>query len=158
MRKGITLCLSVIIILSLLGCDKQQDIRFYYPRNEIQYGVADGVISGETREISPEENNLEYLLKLYLEGPVSLDLYAPFPAGTSLISFISDKSSLVLTLSDSFSELQNLEYTIACASIAATCFDLTDVQTVTIHAAETSITIDRQGLMFWDQSWQNPQN
>ena len=155
MRKHIALILIALFLLALTGCTKQQDIQFYYPRTEIQYGVADGVIAVESRNIPPEDQDLEYLLKLYLEGPISQDLYAPFPVGTSLISFISDESSLVLTLSDSFSELQNLEYTITCAGICATCFGLTDAESVTIISGETSITMTRQGLSFQDQSWQN---
>ena len=150
MKKWISLLLTVLILLSCSGCQRNQKADFYYTRGEIQYGIADGVISGETRNLPGDDKDLEFLLKLYLEGPVSKELVNPFPKGTSLLSLVQTDKTIFLTFSDAFAQQESLEYIISCACIASTCFSLTDAYTVTIVSNETSITMTRENLILSD--------
>lgn len=152
MKRILSLFLAILILFGLTGCKKETKIDFYYPRVEIQYGSSDGVIAAESREISGENQSLEYLLKLYLEGPVSQDLRNPFPAGTALGSVTLDNNLLTLTLSESFSKLESMDYTIACACLATTGFALTDADTITILSGNTSITLTPKIVSLMDDS------
>ena len=155
MKQILSLILSALIVFSFAGCKKETKVDFYYPRTEIQYGISDGVIASESRELSGENLNLEYLLKLYLEGPVSQGLRNPFPAGTALLSVTLENKLLTLTLSESFGKLENMDYTIACACLATTGFALTDVDTITILSGSTSITLTPEIVSLVDNSGHN---
>jgi len=150
MKKGICLLLSLLLLAGTCGCSQTDDIRFYYPRSEVQYGIPDGVIASETRDMSRDDFDLTYLLKLYLEGPISQELYSPFPRGTALESLSYAGGQLFVVLNESFATLENLDYLIACACIASTCFDLTDAETVTVKTMHTSITLTPESLVLED--------
>ena len=149
MRKTICLVLA-LLLLSTCGCKNKEDVHFFYPRTEIRYDVADGVITSEPRDIGADDIDLTYTLKLYLEGPISQDLRSPFPRGTSLESLSYAGGQLFLVLSEPFAALENLDYMIASACLASTCFDLTDAETVTIKTKYTSITLTRENLVLED--------
>lgn len=150
MKKGICILLSLLLVIGICGCGQSQDIRFFYPRAEILYGAPDGVIASETRDLNRNDFDLTYLLKLYLEGPISQELYSPFPRGTGLESLSYAGGQLFLVLSEPFASQENLEYMIACACMASTCFALTDAETVTIKTANTSITLTPESLVLED--------
>ena len=152
MKRIVSFILCLLIWFCMAGCNQAQKVSFYYPRTEIQYGISDGVIAAEARELSDSEYNLEYILKLYLEGPVSQDLHTPFPAGTALISVSIEEGQLTLTLSESFQQLENLEYTMACTCIASTCLSLTDAKSVTILSGDSMITLTQDTVSLWDES------
>ena len=152
MKRIFSLILCLLLVFCLAGCQKKESVQFYYLRSEVQYGLADGVIASESREISLEGTSLEYLLKLYLEGPVSQELRSPFPAGTALVSLSRNDTQLTVTLSEVFSRLENVNYTVACACVASTGFSLTDAESVTILSGDTVITLTRNNVSFWDES------
>jgi len=156
MKKWISLLLAVLLVFCLYGCRKDDSIQFYYPRTEIQYGVSDGVIAAENRNIEGTDRSLEFLLKLYLEGPVSQELRSPFPKGTALVSLSKTENTVFITLSEPFEMLENLDYIIACASVASTCFALTDADSVTITTEQTELTLTRENLSLADQAASTP--
>lgn len=156
MKKWISLLLVILLVFGLWGCRKEETIPFYYPRAEIQYGIDNGVIAAEDRNIEGSDQSLEFLLKLYLEGPISQDLRSPFPKGTALENLDRDGDTIIITLSEPFGMLENLEYIIACASVASTCFDLTDSDTVTIIAGQSEMTLTRDNLVLTDHAASTP--
>ena len=150
MRKVFCFFLSLVLLVGFCGCKRSEDVRYYYPRVEVQYGIPDGVIASEVRNMNREDFDLTYLLKLYLEGPVSQELYSPFPKGTALESISYAGGQLFIVLSEPFATLGNLDYTIACTCIASTCFELTNANTVTIKTQHTSITLTPSLLVLED--------
>lgn len=143
MRRILILCILGCLVLNLAGCSfgsqLKEPVPFYYTRDgeNYVYGEADGVITSEEREASGHTADLEYLLSLYLSGPLDEDLVSPFPEGTQLESIDRDSSGLIILLNDSFSQLSGMELTVACACISATCFALVDVQQVRIISPQT---------------------
>lgn len=156
MKKRLSLLLIFALLISLAGCSPAQgNIRFYYPRSEIQYGQADGVIASESREAPGHEEDLTYLLMLYLEGPISQELTSPFPEGTTLQQLDIQENALSIVLSDALSQLDAMDYTIACACLAQTCFGLGEFDSVTVSSTlpgSTSITLTPDSVMFSDNS------
>ena len=146
MKKCLSLILVLVLMLGLIGCKKQQTFSFYYPRTEILYGVNDGVIAPEERKVEVSDPSLDFLLKLYLEGPVSQDLRTPFPKGTALTGLKFQEDSIYVLLSPSFNLLEDLNYVIACACIASTCFALTGANSVTVATGQTEMTLTREAL------------
>lgn len=157
MRKVLILLLSLCIAFSFLACGKEHSEEtskhhFYYLRSDILYGAEDGVISCEYRE--RDNTDGETLLKQYLLGPISEDLVSPYPAGTALDSIKLYDDSLLIFLSDEFAQLSDLEYTLACACLAKTCFSIFDVSIITIRVAgaDQSITLSKDSLTLVDTS------
>ena len=138
MKRILSLCLIAALLLSLLGCRQEtaseNTTDFYYLRASYVYGTEDGVIAPEPRDTSSRGNTLLHLLGLYLQGPLDDQLRSPFPAGCSLESVSLDGSTLCVTLDSSFSSLQGMDLTLACACLAKTCFSLTDVTQVQIQS------------------------
>ena len=156
MKKRISLFLILLLVFSLWSCRKEETIQFYYPRAEIQYGFDNGLIVAEDRNIEGADRSLEFLLKLYLEGPISQELRSPFPKGTALEDLSRDENIIILTLSDPFAELENMDYMIACACVSSTCFSLTDAYSVTIVAGQNEMTLTRDSLALTDQAISTP--
>ena len=90
----------VLICLLLFGCTpRQQDtgIRFCYPRKDYIYSVTGGSVAWETRDVTQED--LSYLLRLYLLGPQDEDLEALYPADIRLESASVAGGTVTVTLS-----------------------------------------------------------
>ena len=137
MKRLIPLCLILILLVPLFGCESAESdgtVEFYYQRASFVYGSDDGVIGSELREVSERTNTLPYVLSLYLRGPLDPGLKSPFPTGTKMLGVTQDGSTLCVTLDPSFTELKNMELTLACACIARTCFSLADVTQVQIRS------------------------
>lgn len=168
MKRFFILLFSLSLLLSLCGCVLQETtaedpILFYYERNvgepdKYLYGTADGVIAPEEREVSSRTDDLNFLLTMYLEGPVSDNLVSPFPRNATLEDILWDDRSLIVTVTGSFSDMTDLDMTLAGAALSSTCFGLTDAQTVTFTALSGSeeksfsITLSRDSIIFVDDS------
>lgn len=130
-----------------------QTASFYYLRSELTYGEADSVIAAESHDTTGHDGDLKYLLLLYLTGPTDEALASPFPADTRLLECTRREDVLTLVLDDSFAQLTGMSLTKACVCLAMTCFDLTDVQAVSIRAQSAllenakSIEITRDSLV-----------
>lgn len=156
MKKLISLLLFLCLLLTLPGCGKEEaDILFYYTRKEVLYGQEDGVIVPEAREVTGHEEDLYYLLMLYLEGPHSQELSRPFPGGTALSDLEISGNRITVTLSDAFGRLQGIELTVACTCIAYTCFSVSQCESVTVGSTmsgTTPITLTRDTVALSDFS------
>lgn len=160
MRKfAMLLCLMVL----LTGCTgSEQGLRFAYQQKEPRYGSADGVIGWENRQAPGHEEDLQYLLTLYLEGPLDDTLFSPFPAGTALEGFTYSDSTLYVTLTEQYAGLDGIAHTVASACIAQTCFQLTPAEKVVIKCTSEqfgnkSITLYRDSVLLYDDSTAPPQ-
>lgn len=146
------------MLLMLCGCTaKNDDILFYYPRKDFSYGTQDGVIASETREAPGHEEDLDYLLTMYLEGPLDPSLHSPFPRGTALEGFTYSDATMYVTLSEAFAQLEGIDHTIASACLAYTCFHLTAAEKVVIKCnsedyGNRSITLSRDAMILYDDS------
>lgn len=166
-----TLSLILILALCLSGCafgqDRQKEpVTFYYLREHSDsddYDVffTDGAIGTETREASGHRQDLNYLLAMYLQGPMDPDLESPFPIGSQVMDIRTDNGELTVTLNTIASRLNDMELTIACACLAKTCMVLTDAETVTIvsYGPDESIlfirTFNSDNLILEDQYTQS---
>ena len=157
MKKLLALLLILSMVLGLAACASRSAVTYYYVRTsgDYQYGVTDGVIVGESREAAGHVDDLRYLLILYFHGPVSDHLRSPFPSGTTLDEVTREGDALHISLSSIVSVMDGTDLTLACACLARTCFDLTDVQSVTIFSeglGAVSMTLTRDSLLLVDDS------
>ena len=170
MNRVICLILTVLLLSSLCGChfgksaDLLEPVEFCYPRRSdaFIYSADDGVLGTEMREASGHKDDLNYLLSMYLRGPQDNNLRSPFPDGCKLEEVRHGGNTVCLVLSAEFAALENVELTLACASLTKTCLGLTDASRIRIDAvSETktvSITMDAKSLLLADYSaFENPQ-
>ena len=147
MKKTICFLLCLVTVL-FCGCrahtgDDQVQSSFFYLRDPdtYHYGSPEGVISSELRDITGHENELNYLLMLYLKGPLDEALESPFPEGCSILQLTVQAGKLSVTLNPSFATLKGMDLTLACVCLARTCFSLTDVQSIRISAQDVNGTV-----------------
>jgi len=164
MKRTLCLMLILLLIAGTCGChysdsrDVLEPVEFFYPRKStgFVYGSADGVITSEIREASGHVGDLNYLLAMYLQGPQDAGLRSPFPAGCALEKVHTEDSTLYVRLSAEFAVLENAELTLACASLAKTCFSMTDFDHVCIDAASDEksfhMTLDVDSVLYSDHS------
>lgn len=138
--------ISVILILALClsGCDFGRDrmkepVSFYYLREHSgsdDYDVffTEGAIGAETREAAGHRNDLNYLLALYLQGPMDAQFESPFPVGSKIEDIQNENGELTIVMNTISSRFNDMELTIACACLAKTCMGLTDADVVTVEA------------------------
>lgn len=155
-RLTAILCLSALL-LSLVGCSSfgsgsKDTVVFYYPRKQFRYGSEDGVIAAETRDLSNHADDLTFLLKMYLLGPLDDALDTPFPKNTVLLSREEEEGVLVITLSDTGTQMEPVRYTLACACLAKTCSEKTGIHQITVIRGSQSLTIDDANLLLLDDS------
>lgn len=159
-------CITLVLFLLTLGCGCSfhdginTPVSFYYLRHaeDYTYGSPYGVIAPEQRECAGHEEDLLYLLTLYLRGPLDTQLYSPFPAQCRIVELYQENDKLHLTLNDAFSQLEALQQTLACACLAQTCFAISDATSVQIDAtapdgnSTVNITLSRDNLILEDDS------
>ena len=153
MKKLLCILCLTLLLISATGCQlSTKNYSFYYPRAEVLYGRQDGLIAREVREFPCREMDLESLMILYLEGPLSQILQSPFPNGTTLIQLEVQDENLLLTLSDAFSRLEGLDRTLACASIAKTGFGLGAFTEIIITSAGKTIILTPDTISLTDNT------
>lgn len=152
--------LSILVLMAILmlsGCgflssEIQESVLFYYQRTEYQLGTSDGAIAAEERDGTGHITDLNYLVRLYLTGPLSEELISPFPADVQLDSVRSFQNKVAISLTGSPEEMPDVRKNLACACLALTCLDITGTETVTIYWGEETITMDRSSLTLSDES------
>ena len=149
------LVLSLVLCLFLSGCSSlgeriKEPVTFYYPRNEYSYYSSDGVITSEEREASGHRNDLNYLLALYLMGPTTKGLSFSFPPTTKIFGLSATESEIIMQITNYDSTMSDVNFSLACACISMTCFDLTDCELVTVKSGNRSVTISRNTTTLTD--------
>ena len=138
-----TLCLIALLALLLCACGSNTDeVNFHYLRtcktlDDYHAYFTEGAIAPEQRDVSGHRNDLDYLLTMYLRGPLNSQLKSPFPAGCALIDVLLEGRQLTVYLSSGASLLDDLDLNVACACLAKTCMEIADVDTVHIQSRST---------------------
>lgn len=160
MKKLFAVLLSLCLLFSLWGCSFLSDsiqnpVKFYYQRTEYLYGQEDAVIAAEERDGTGHIRDMAYLLRLYLMGPHDEELISPFPRGLLITDIRQGTGAVILTLTDSLSELSPSGQTLACACLALTCMDMFGQDSVTLIWGEEIRTLDRSSLTVFDAGSQS---
>ena len=161
MKKACALLLCLTLILTGCGTRGQADkiqspYTYYYRTAQVDYTTEDGVIRGETREISGHERDLTWILEDYFRGPQSEDLVSPFPKDLAVRECQLKEKTVFLKLSGEFSNLSGIELSVAAACIARTLFGQEGVDSVSLSAdgslldGKQSLSLDREGLLLTD--------
>ena len=154
------LCLILFFCLMLSGCSITGDrikepVIFYYVDKNYQKEM-DQVIVSEVREASGHREDLSYLLALYSIGPSNEDLMSLLPRNTHITVAEHASDSIQLELSEIAQTMTDSDFTLACACIALTCMELTEVPQITVACGERNITIREDNLLL-HSSAQKPQ-
>ena len=151
-------CVLAAVVLIVVCLTPRQDltgtVTFYYARSEFAYGTPNGAIGSELREVGGHENDLNYLLALYLEGPMDKNLRSPLP-GTAYVRILDLSQrgdALHIQLSDLSTVMSDSEFTLACACLTKTCLGIHNVQAVQITSGDRSIRMNPANLQFYDES------
>lgn len=161
MKRACALLLCLALLLAGCGGDEQTEkIRspytYYYRTAEVDYTTEDGVIRGETRDISGHEEDPAWILEDYFEGPQREDLVSPFPKDLAVLDYQEKEGTAFLRLSGEFANLSGVELSVAAACIARTLFGREEVSSVSITAegglldGKQSLTLDREGILLVD--------
>ena len=151
---GLVLSVILLIIVASPKKDLSGTVTFYYARKDFSYGTPDGTIGSEQRDVRGHEQDLNYLLGLYLEGPLSENLQSPLP-GKSYVRILDLEKvgdALHITLSDLSAVMSDSEFTMACACLTKTCIEFTNVQAVLIESGNRSVRMNPANLKFYDES------
>lgn len=149
--------LAAVIVLSVIFIpqgDSTGTVTFYYARSEFQYGSPEGAIGSEQRNISGHEDDLNYLLALYLEGPLDKSLRSPLPGKhyVRILDLDQRGDALHIKLSDLSSVMTDSQFTLAAACLTRTCMGIHNVQAVQIDSGVRSIRMNHANLQFYDES------
>lgn len=146
--------LTLLLLLLLTGCSSGENggISFYYCRDpeQYQYFSQDGVIRAESRDLMAHRHDLQYMIGLYLAGPMEEGLVSPFTRSTRLLSAKKDGGTILIELSDHSSTMSDSEFTLACACLTLTCMEFTPCEEVTVVSGSRSITMDADNLLLYD--------
>lgn len=149
MKRLMYLILAFCLVLS--GCTTtgeriKEPVTFYYVRDNYQKDM-EPAIDSEVREASGHKGDLAYLLALYSMGPATEALQSPLPRNTKIELLEHSEEGVVLQLSNHAETMTDADFTLACACICLTCFELSGVPKVTVVCGETSITMQKDMLM-----------
>lgn len=161
MKKIISLILCLSLLAGLCACaepEPRQPGNFYYYRPDTHYGVADGVIAPEQRELAQIGGDIGAMLATYCRGPVTRSLECPIPREASVDHWSLKNGVLTIDFSPNFAELSGIELTIAAGCLARTFLELTEATEITITAGgalldgESAITLGAADLDLYDNS------
>jgi len=159
MKQIISIMLLAVLLFSLAACTQEPQgntILLYYPRSNITYGDSDSVLYPERRNAALYNGSFENFLSAYMKGPVSAELYNPFPEDLALVIYAITNGELTLTFNDALTTLSDLELILACSCLAKTVLPLTDATKVHIRCNNASllkkdfITLDETGILTID--------
>ena len=154
MNRILAYFLAAALLLSFSGCKAQDpdDVTFYYSRSpeQYQYYAGDGVIRTEVRTLSGHRQDLQYLVGLYLAGPLDESLISPFPKSVRLLSVEQTGSDIRIELTDQSRIMSDSEFSLACACLTMTCTRFTGCDSVTVISADRTLTMNADSILFLD--------
>lgn len=152
-RRLLWIPIALTLVMSACGFSQpraKDTVSFYYPRKEVRYADSSGVLAPESRDMAGHINDLDYLIRMYLLGPLDDQLDYAFPKSTRLLSVESTADSITLTLSSSPESMPEIRFSLACACLAQTCMDLSSCTRVTIIRENQSLTLDAGSFILAD--------
>ncbi len=161
MKRIMYLLLILVVVFTLSCCGNKpaepiKPVNFYYRTVTTTYGADATIITAEARESQGYEDNYQYLIEQYLNGPRTYDCISPFPAGTTMEEFSISSSKVQIMLSTHMSLLSGAELMLACACLTRTVCELTGINTVQISSDggmlnnEESITLTNNSFTYLD--------
>ena len=153
--KRLLCFLFALMLLFLCGCTGsagEDPAVFYYCRTEYSFGSDSAVIAAEERDITGHEGDLQYLLSLYLVGPLDEELESPFPSRTKVLSVLQENDTILLEITDCSNLLSDVHFSLGCACLAMTTLDLTHAAQVTIISGEETVTLNPDSLLLYDNA------
>lgn len=153
--KRLICFLSILLVFpTLWGCNSTSidPVSFFYCRepDQIQYFNEAGVICAESRDLTGHRGDLQYMIRLYLAGPLEEGLRCPFPSNTRLLETKKIVSSVRIKLSDMEDSLSDAEFSLACACLTQTCISFSQCTEVIITSGDRSITMNAENLVLSD--------
>ena len=161
MKKLICILLSLAMLTGLLGCQGPELLSpgsFYYYRTDTAFSGTDGVLAPEVRELHGIEKDLDAILALYCQGPVTRGLENPIPKGCAVPTYTLSEDTLILHFSRQLADLSGMELTITAGCLARTLLPLVGVRTLVLTAdgalldGETSMTVRLEDLGLRDDT------
>ena len=151
MKRVIVIALALLL---LTGCSPtpsgENTVTFYYPRKNLVYSFSDLPIGAEARDCADEA--LEYVLRLYLLGPTDENLESLYPSSIRLLSIEEEDGALAVTLSPGGNQMRDIDFSLAGACLAKTCFAYGGYSSVTIRSGDRELTLKNDDLLFRDDS------
>lgn len=144
------ICLTMLLFLFLCGCADNDRVIFYYCPVDYLASRTGSAIAAESRNATGYTENPQFLISLYLTGPLDQELTSAFPAGTKLQSLIINDRQLTVQLHDLPQTISDVEFSLACACMTMTCMGFSDVDSVTILCVNRSVTMDQSILTLSD--------
>ncbi len=153
MKKIVCYLMLLALITSFCACTYSQEdtVTFYYPRADFIYDEQDGVISSEDRDAAGHTTDMQYLLSLYLMGPLKQDLVSAFPKNTRMLSNSRNGSQMLVELSDTSESLTDAEFSLACACLALTCIKASGAEEIVITSGSRNLTIREDTLLLYEE-------
>ena len=151
------LCGVALTLLSLMAsfgaCTFSQadTVSFYYPRADFVYDEPDGVIASEERDAAGHTADMQYLLSLYLMGPLKQELVSAFPKSTRLLSGSINDSRMLIELSDTSESLTDAEFSLGCACLALTCIKASGAEEIVITSGSRTLAIREDTLLLYEE-------
>ena len=150
-------CLLLTLSFLLAGCSVtgeriKDPVTFYFPKKDFAYGTTGSVIGSEEREASGHQDEMSYLLALYLLGPSDEGLVPTMPGSCWVLSMDQAPNSLTIEFTDTTLSLTDAEYSLACACLSMTCIGTTNVERVTIKSGSRSVTMTKDNLTLFDST------
>lgn len=138
------LCFATVFLSCACGTysrhsEPKDPINFYYCIQSNDHNKISKLISPEVREALGHKDDPEYLISLYLSGPISYPFSSPFPTGVSLQDITIKDKNADITLSSHIAKLSDFNATLAYACLVLTVGEILDVETVTIRAKDSLI-------------------
>ena len=156
MKRILCILLIFSLVLALSGCSSPSfdPVLFYYCRKPetYQYFKPDSIIVSEGRDLTGHSQDLQYLVALYLAGPLDEELTSPFPRKTRLMEQEIHGSSVRIMLTDLDSTMTDSEFSLAAACLAKTCIAYIQCQDATIQSGTRSITINAENVIMFDSA------
>ena len=149
------ICLMLCFLMTLLsGCHSEStgETAFYYCRDpqQHQYFEDGSVIHAEYRDLLGHRDDLQYMVGLYLAGPMEEGLLSPFPKTTRLLSIQKEQDEIIVELSEHGQTIPDSAFSLACACLTLTCVNFTDCQTVTVNSGDRSMTMHADQIILLD--------
>lgn len=153
MKKIMCMLTLLSLMASFCACTFSQadTVSFYYPRADFLYDEPDGVIASEERDAAGHTADMQYLLSLYLMGPLKQELVCTFPKSTRLLTDSRDGSRMLIELSDTSESLTDAEFSLGCACLALTCIKASGAEEIVITSGSRTLTIREDALLLYEE-------
>lgn len=152
MKKNYISFFLILVILFAACDDSSRDnpesadgtpVQFYYAVDQTYQN--NQVIKSETRYFETENMVFKQFVELYMQGPLSLELYMPLTPGTEIIDYWYTDKTMSLQLSEDYLDLIGVEKSIADACLALTLTQIDGIDRIQIQTETRALTSREAG-------------